>query len=62
MTVVQADGQNIKPVSVDEFRIATARNLRCHSRTTGKYCLYGVLLKQWIAVVMLGELSHPARE
>ena len=24
MTVVQADGQNIKPVSVDEFRIATA--------------------------------------
>ena len=30
MTVVAADGQDVEPVSVDEFRIGTGRSARCH--------------------------------
>ena len=29
MTVVQADGQNVQPVEVDEFRFGPARDVRC---------------------------------
>ncbi len=40
MTVVAADGQHVEPVSVDELRIAVARNLRRDRRTGRRARLY----------------------
>ena len=42
MTVVQADGQNIEPVSVDEFRIAVAEtyDVIVEPRSDEAYCIF----------------------
>jgi|GEM_PF-3633737 len=60
MTVVQADRQNVHPVSVDEFHIAVAKTYTVIVESIEDKA-YTVLPKPWIAVAKPGEPLRPVQ-
>lgn len=64
MTVVACDGQNIQPVTVDEFRIATAEtyDIIVEPENEGAYCLYAQNIDRtgFVAGTLTSDPSHVA--
>ena len=60
MTVVQADGNNVQPVNVDEFRIGVAETYDVIVRITDRKA-YTIFADSWAARALPGGLLRRKR-